>query len=80
MITCPHPDCGWQSLAPSEGAAYEQYASHVVEVHGEWVETEVPEGTIEVRHETDGDWRRIPTDELFDSSGDGGLDDPQSTD
>lgn len=70
MITCPHPDCGWQAIAPSERVAHEQYASHVVEVHGDVVDVEVPDGTIEVKHDADDEWQRIPVEELSDATED----------
>jgi predicted small metal-binding protein len=76
MITCPHPDCGWQAIAPSERVAHEQYASHVVEVHGEVVDVEVPDGTIEVKHDADDEWQRIPVEELSEGS-ENAEDDPE---
>lgn len=66
MITCPHRECGWQAIAPSERAARRKYASHVVEAHGKSVDAEIPEGTIEVKHDGDDEWEQIPVEDVSD--------------
>jgi predicted small metal-binding protein len=49
MLTCSHPDCSWRALAPSEDAALDRYAAHLVAEHARTVDADLPEDTIEVR-------------------------------
>jgi predicted small metal-binding protein len=59
MVRCTHADCGWQSIAPSEAAAQRQYADHLVDVHAETVDREIPDGLVEVRLGEDDEWRTM---------------------
>jgi len=62
MIRCPDPDCGWQAIAPSDDAARDQYAAHLVDAHTESVDAEVPEGMVQVRV-GDGEWRTMTAEQ-----------------
>lgn len=58
MIRCSQDGCGWVAIAPSERAAWDQYESHIIENHVETVETEIPDGHVQVRTE-DGEWKTM---------------------
>lgn len=58
MVRCNYPGCGWQSLAPSEAAAREQFADHLVTAHAERVDAEIPEGMVQIRVDDSG-WREM---------------------
>lgn len=57
MYSCERADCGWQSIAPSEEAAFEQYVDHLLDEHTRVVEADVPEGTVQVR--VGDEWRTV---------------------
>lgn len=61
MHSCPHPDCGWTPIAPSAGAAREQYAAHLVADHAREVDVDLPEGTVQVT-DGDGEWTTLDAD------------------
>lgn len=65
MRACDHEGCGWRSIAPSAAAEREQHARHLVEAHGETVDTELPEGTVEIRTDEDEPWQRVTLDEAM---------------
>jgi predicted small metal-binding protein len=56
MVRCSHDGCSWQAIAPSEAAAVEQYAEHMVDEHAREVEAEIPEGMVQVKLERGGEW------------------------
>jgi hypothetical protein len=56
MDGCSYPDCSWRPIAPSEDAAWRQYAAHVVDAHTETVDVDIPEGMIQVKLHDDGEW------------------------
>jgi len=56
MVRCSHPGCGWQAIAPSESAAWAQYAAHLVEAHGRVIDVDIPDGMVQVKLEADGEW------------------------
>jgi predicted small metal-binding protein len=56
MVHCSHPGCSWQAIAPSENAAWTQYAEHLVEEHAETVDVDVPDGMVQVKLRADGEW------------------------
>ncbi|GKZ13425.1 hypothetical protein [Haladaptatus sp. T7] len=58
MIRCSQDECGWIAIAPSERAAWKQYESHLLETHVETVETEIPDGHVQVRTD-DGEWETM---------------------
>jgi predicted small metal-binding protein len=59
MFRCPTPGCGWRAIAPSEAAAREQYAEHLIAAHAEPVEADIPEGMVQVRVGEDDEWRTM---------------------
>lgn len=59
MVRCTHPGCGWQSIAPSEAIAREQFADHLVEAHAREVDADVPDGKVQVRIDEDDEWRTM---------------------
>ena len=63
MVRCSHPGCSWQAIAPSEEAAWTQYAAHVVEEHARAVDAEIPDGMVQVKREDDGEWITVTFDE-----------------
>lgn len=63
MRACDHEGCGWQTIAPSATAAHKQYARHLVTAHGESVDVDVPEGTVEIRTGEDEPWQRVDLEE-----------------
>lgn len=56
MIRCSHPGCPWQAIAPSEAAAWTQYAEHLVETHSTAVDVEIPDGMVQIKLESGGEW------------------------
>lgn len=56
MIRCSHPGCPWQAIAPSEAAAWRQYAEHLVDEHAQDVSVDIPDGMVQVKLEADGEW------------------------
>lgn len=66
MQGCPHPGCGWTSIAPSAAAAREQFGAHVVAAHGREVDADVPSGSVQVRHDGDDDWVTVDADDALD--------------
>ena len=58
MIRCSQNGCGWVAIAPSERAAWKQYESHLLGAHVETVETEIPDGHVQVRTEN-GEWKTM---------------------
>lgn len=56
MVECSYSGCSWRSIAPSESAAWRQYAEHIVGEHGRTVSEEIPDGMVQVKLERDGDW------------------------
>ncbi|MFB6074159.1 MAG: hypothetical protein ABEJ89_04025 [Haloarculaceae archaeon] len=56
MVYCSHPGCGWQSIAPSEAAAWDQYAEHLVAEHADEVEADIPEGMVQIKLGPDEEW------------------------
>jgi len=65
MVRCSHPDCAWRAIAPSEAAAWKQYAEHLVEEHASVVDAEIPEGMVQVKHEEDSEWITVTFDEAM---------------
>jgi predicted small metal-binding protein len=63
MYRCKRPGCGWQSIAPSEEAAFDQYVEHLVEEHAERVDADVPEGMVQVRFGESDEWRTVTPEE-----------------
>lgn len=59
MIRCSYDGCRWQSIAPSEEAAQEQYATHLVEAHTTEVDAEIPDGMVQVKMDAADDWRTM---------------------
>jgi hypothetical protein len=62
MIRCSQSGCGWTAIAPSERAAWKQYESHILREHVEAVETDVPDGCVQVRTD-DGEWKTMTREE-----------------
>ena len=62
MLRCSHHGCSWQAIAPSEDAAWDQYAEHLVAEHSETVDVDVPDGMVQVRFRDD-DWITVTFDE-----------------
>lgn len=56
MLTCSHPGCSWRALAPSEDAALDRYAEHLVAEHARTVDADIPEGMIQVKLDGEDDW------------------------
>lgn len=56
MVECSYAGCSWQSIAPSAAAAREQYAEHIVDEHARTVDAEIPEGMVQVKLESEGEW------------------------
>lgn len=65
MVRCAYDDCGWQSIAPSEAAAEEQYAEHIVTAHTTSVDADVPDGMVEVRNGEDTEWRTMTLEQAL---------------
>ena len=63
MKRCPYPDCSWQAIAPSAEAAWPQYAEHIVAEHAEPVDADVPEGTVQLKFDADGEWLTISAED-----------------
>lgn len=63
MLRCSYDECSWQAIAPSEDAAQQQLAKHVVETHTEPVDVDIPDGKVEVRFEAEGEWMTVTTEE-----------------
>lgn len=63
MVRCSHDDCGWQAIAPSEDAAWDQYAEHLLAEHSRQVAADVPEGMVQVKLDRDGDWLTVTVEE-----------------
>lgn len=59
MYRCERPGCGWQSIAPSADAAFDQYVEHLVAEHAEQVDADVPDGMVQVRLDGDGEWLTV---------------------
>jgi len=56
MKQCSYPDCSWRAIAPSEEAAWMQYAKHIVDEHATEVEADIPDGMVQVQLKQDGEW------------------------
>lgn len=56
MVRCSHPGCSWQAIAPSESAAWSQYAEHLVAEHARTVDADVPEGMVQVKLREGDEW------------------------
>lgn len=56
MLRCSHPDCGWQAIAPSEAAAWDQYGRHLVDAHARTVDADIPEGMVQIKLQEDDEW------------------------
>jgi hypothetical protein len=56
MVQCSHTDCSWRAIAPSEDAAWSQYASHVVAEHTATVDVDVPEGMVQIKLDGSDEW------------------------
>lgn len=56
MVQCSYSGCSWRAIAPSEEAAWEQYAEHIVDEHARTVEAEIPEGKVQIKLESEGEW------------------------
>jgi hypothetical protein len=65
MVQCSHAGCSWQSIAPSEDVAWEQYASHVVAEHARTVEADVPEGKVQIKLREDDEWITATAEEAW---------------
>lgn len=65
MVRCSHPGCSWQSIAPSDDAAWTQYAEHLVEEHARAVDAEIPDGMVQVKRQEDGEWLTVTFDEAM---------------
>jgi predicted small metal-binding protein len=63
MDVCSYPDCSWRPVAPSADAARRQYAAHVVDAHARTVETDIPEGMVQVKLQADGEWLTVTPEE-----------------
>ena len=63
MVRCSYADCGWQSIAPAESAAREQYATHLVEAHAEEVSADIPDGMVQVRIDEADAWRTMTAEQ-----------------
>jgi predicted small metal-binding protein len=63
MIRCSHPGCSWQAIAPSENAAWNQYAEHLVDEHAQSVDVDIPEGMVQVRFGEDDEWVTVSAEE-----------------
>ncbi|WP_227354588.1 hypothetical protein [Haladaptatus salinisoli] len=64
MVRCRQRDCGWVAIAPSERAAWKQYEAHVLREHVEAVETDVPDGCVQIRTD-DGEWKTMSPEEAL---------------
>lgn len=62
MVRCSHHDCSWHAIAPSEDAAWGQYAEHLVAEHAKTVDVDIPEGMVQVRFRDD-EWITTTLDE-----------------
>lgn len=56
MILCAYDGCSWQSIAPAEEAARQQYAEHIVSDHAETIDVDIPDGMVQIKLGEDGDW------------------------
>ncbi|WP_396612722.1 DUF1059 domain-containing protein [Haloferax sp. S1W] len=56
MRRCSHPGCSWQAIAPSDDAALEQYAEHLVNAHAKTVEADIPDGMVQIKLREDDEW------------------------
>ncbi|WP_255150975.1 hypothetical protein [Halorarius halobius] len=65
MVRCGYDGCGWCAIAPTERAAREQYADHLVAEHAREVDADLPAGTVQVRHGDDAEWRTVPVEEAL---------------
>lgn len=63
MVRCSYSDCSWQAIAPSDAAAWEQYAEHIVDEHARTVDADIPEGMVQVKLEQGGEWITTTPDE-----------------
>jgi predicted small metal-binding protein len=63
MIRCSQPGCAWQAIAPSEDAAWTQYAEHLVDEHAQSVDVDIPEGMVQVRFGEDDEWVTVTAEE-----------------
>lgn len=63
MVRCSHPGCSWRSIAPSEDAAWTQYAEHLVEEHARAVDAEVPDGMVQIKRDDESEWMTVTFDE-----------------
>ena len=71
MKRCTEPGCGWQSIAPSDAAAREQYLEHLVTEHSREVEASVPDGMVQVKTGEDAEWELLTVEEAKERHGDG---------
>lgn len=65
MVRCAYDGCGWRAIAPSETAAEEQYAEHIVTDHAEEVDAEIPDGMVQVRNGEDAEWRTMTLEQAL---------------
>lgn len=63
MVRCSHPDCSWRPIAPSENAAWSQYATHLVEEHARRVDADIPNGMVQVKLAEDGEWMTVTVEQ-----------------
>ncbi len=63
MLRCSHPQCSWRAIAPSEEAAWPEYAQHLVETHSTTVDADIPEGMVQLKFDDDGDWITVSVEE-----------------
>ena len=74
MIRCDRDGCGWRAIAPTESAAREQFATHLVSEHASTVDADIPDGMVQVRIGEDDEWQTVTPAEaklLHDRSHDG---------
>jgi predicted small metal-binding protein len=63
MVQCSYSDCSWQAIAPSEEAAWKQYAEHIVDDHARTVDAEIPDGMVQIKLERGGEWITTTTED-----------------
>ncbi|MFB6107500.1 MAG: hypothetical protein ABEJ82_01505 [Haloplanus sp.] len=55
-MRCSHPDCSWRAIAPSDRAAWTQYAEHLVTEHARTVDADIPEGMVQIKLDGADEW------------------------
>lgn len=64
-MRCSHRGCSWRSIAPSTTAAAEQYADHLVTAHATTVDADIPDGMVQIKLGSEGDWVTTTPEEAF---------------